>query len=151
MVCWTLTSAVGAFIGRKFIIGGLMQNWFSVGGDSKRENVSFSWLNIFYFLNFDDGWQIGGTPIITADWNADGGNQWTVPIGLGVYKTQVFDIGKGKKMPIKFGLEFQYMVVRPETVGQEWNIRVTFAPILPSPFASKPPPTEAEAEQMNDN
>lgn len=149
---WSIgPSAVGAFIGQKFIIGGLMQNWFSVGGDSKREDVSFSWLNIFYFLNFDDGWQIGGTPIITADWNADGGNQWTVPIGLGVYKTQVFDIGKGKKMPIKFGLEFQYMVVRPETVGQEWNIRVTFAPILPSPFASKPAPTEAEAEQINDN
>lgn len=130
-------SAVGAFIGRKFILGGLMQNWFSFAGDSKRDNVSFSWLNLFYFLNFNDGWQLGGTPIITADWNADSGDKWTVPIGLGVYKTQVFDIGKGGKMPIKFGLEFQYMVVRPDTVGQEWNIRVTFAPVLPSPFASK--------------
>lgn len=69
---WSIgPSGVLAFIGRKFIIGGLSQNWFSFAGDDDAQDVSFSWLNIFYFLNFENGWQVGGTPILTLDWNAD--------------------------------------------------------------------------------
>ncbi|MGB5635024.1 MAG: hypothetical protein WBM86_19895, partial [Waterburya sp.] len=113
----------------------LSQNWFSFAGDDDAQDVSFSWLNIFYFLNFENGWQVGGTPILTLDWNADAGEQWTVPIGLGVYKTSVI----GGKMPLKLGVEFQWVPIQPETLGQEWNIRITIAPILPSPFASKKP------------
>ncbi|MEE8304671.1 MAG: hypothetical protein V3S24_19805, partial [Candidatus Tectomicrobia bacterium] len=76
------------------------------------------------------GWQIGGTPVITADWEASSSNRWTVPIGLGVYKTS-FIAGK---LPLKVGVEFQYMPVRPDALGQEFNIRLVIAPILPSPF-----------------
>jgi hypothetical protein len=87
-------------------------------------------LNLFYFLNFPGGWQVGGTPVITADWKADSSDRWTVPIGLGVYNTRLL----GGKLPMKFGLEFQWMFVRPDTYGQEFNIRITLAPILPSFF-----------------
>ena len=68
-------SAVGAFIGKEFILGGLFQHWLSYGsgGNGSGDDVNFSWFNLFYFWNLDDGWQIGGTPIITADWEADGG------------------------------------------------------------------------------
>ena len=89
--------------------------------------------NLFYFINFPGGWQLGGTPIITADWEAREDNRWTVPIGLGVYKTQVFDFGS-VKMPIKFGVEAQYSVVRPDAYGSQWNIRFTFAPVIPNLF-----------------
>ncbi|MEE9595978.1 MAG: hypothetical protein V3V96_04295 [Acidiferrobacterales bacterium] len=34
----------------------------------------------------------------------------------------------------KVGVEFQYMPVRPDTLGQEFNIRLVIAPILPSFF-----------------
>ena len=84
-------------------------------------------------MNLNDGWQIGGTPIITADWefnNSD--NRWTVPIGLGVYKTHFF----GGKMPIKLGVEMQWMPEQPKIYGQEFNIRIVIAPIFPSPFGS---------------
>jgi len=37
-------------------------------------------------------------------------------------------------MPLKVGVEFQWMPVRPDTLGQEFNIRLVIAPILPSPF-----------------
>ena len=87
-------------------------------------------MHMFYFLNFEDGWQVGGTPIITADWEADDSDdRWTVPIGLGVYKTSFFG-----KMPIKMGAEMQWMAINPDTYGQEWNIRITIAPIIPSLF-----------------
>jgi hypothetical protein len=40
---------------------------------------------------------VGGTPIITADWEADlSVYRWTIPIGLGVGKTHFFG-----KMPIE--------------------------------------------------
>jgi len=124
-------SGVLAFIGQKFILGGLFQQWnsFGHGGKGSGDNVNFSWLNLFYFLNFKDGWQVGGTPVITADWESDNDDRWTVPIALGVYKTSFFG-----KMPIKMGLEFQYMPVRPDTFGQDFNLRIVFAPIIPSLF-----------------
>ena len=134
-----------AFIGREFILGGLSQNWFSVGGDSGRDTVTFSWLNLFYFKNFPDGWQVGGTPVITANWEASGSDVWTVPLGLGVYKTTLL----AGQLPIKLGIEGQWMAVSPDTIGQEWNLRIVFAPILPSPFAEKPPqPPEEEAPEV---
>jgi hypothetical protein len=124
-------AGVLAFIGKEFIFGGLGQHWLSYakGGNGSGDNQNFSWLNVFYFLNFEDGWQIGGTPIITADWEADSDNKWTVPIGLGVYKTSLFG-----KMPIKLGVETQWMPINPDIYGQEWNIRLTIAPIIPSLF-----------------
>ena len=124
-------SAALSFIGKKFIFGGLYQQWLSYaeGGNGSGANQNFSWLNMFYFLNFENGWQVGGTPIITADWEADSDDRWTVPIGLGVYKTSFFG-----KMPIKMGAEMQWMPISPDTYGQNWNIRITIAPIIPSFF-----------------
>ena len=124
-------AGVGAFIGNDFIFGGLFQHWLSYGsgGKGSGDNVNFSWLNMFYFLNFEDGWQIGGTPIITADWEAKGSDVWTVPIGLGIYKTHFFG-----KMPIKLGIEGQWMPIRPDSFGQEYNIRIVIAPIIPNFF-----------------
>ncbi len=124
-------SGVFAFIGNKFILGGFFQHWwsYSSGGKGSHRDVNFSWLNLFYFLNFKDGWQVGGTPIITANWEADSKDRWTIPVGLGLYKTSIFG-----KLPIKFGVEGQWMPKRPDTLGQEWNIRIVLAPIVPSPF-----------------
>jgi hypothetical protein len=130
-------SAVGAFIGKQFILGGLFQHWesYASGGNGSDNPVSFSWLNLFYFWNLNDGWQVGGTPVITADWEANSDNRWTVPLGLGVYKTSFFG-----KMPMKVGVEMQYMPVRPDALGTEFNIRLVFAPILPSPWGDFKPP-----------
>ena len=130
-------SGVVAFIGQKFILAGHYQQWISYasGGNGSDEDVNFSWLNLRYFLNFPGGWQVGGTPEITADWEADSDNRWTVPIGLGVYKTQIL-FGK---MPMKFGVEMQYMPIRPDALGQVFNIRIVLAPIVPSLFAKRPP------------
>ena len=133
---WSMgPSAVMAFIGNKFILGALGQQWFDYAnsGSATSGPVNFTWVNFFYFINFPKGWQVGGTPIVTANWATDAKNRWTVPLGLGVYKTHIF-FGK---MPIKMGVEFQWSATRPDILGQQWNIRFTFAPVLPSPFAKK--------------
>jgi hypothetical protein len=119
-----------SFIGKQFILGGLYQHWASYGsgGKGSGQDVNFGWLNLFYFWNLENGWQIGGTPVITADWEADSDQRWTVPLGLGVYKTHFF----GGKLPMKVGVEMQWMPEQPDAYGQEFNIRIVLAPIIPA-------------------
>ena len=49
------------------------------------------------------------SPILTVDWDADSGQQWTVPIGGGVGK--IFHLGK---LPVNTQLSAYYNVVRPD-------------------------------------
>ena len=35
------------------------------------------------------------------------------------------------KLPVKFQLAGQYMVIHPDNVGQEWNIQFVVTPIIP--------------------
>jgi hypothetical protein len=122
-------AAVASFIGRKYIFGALGQHWWSYADtDSDADDVNQSNIQVFYFLNFPGGWQVGGAPQIEIDWEADSGDKWAVPIGLGVQKTQIL-FGK---MPVKFGVEAQYYAVNRDTYGNEWRIQFTIAPIIPN-------------------
>jgi len=127
-------AAVAAWIGEKFIFGGLPQFWTKVGEggqNSAPDDFNFLSIQMFYFLNFPGGWQVGGTPIIAADFEAKSGDKWTVPIGLGVFKTQLFDLGSAK-MPIKFGWEIDYVIRRPDTFGPNWIMKISITPITPN-------------------
>jgi hypothetical protein len=74
-------------------------------------------------------WSIGAGPSITYNWEADEGDRLTVPIGLGVTKTVRFG-----KIPAKLRAEIHYSVVRPDTFGEKWNIRLQITPVIKSPF-----------------
>lgn len=75
-----------------------------------------------------------GSPNITADWEADSDNRWTVPVGLG-FNTMT----KIGKLPVKWGLELHYFVEKPDAFGPEWNLRFVFSPVVPKPAFSKAP------------
>ena len=72
---------------------------------------------------------IGMGPTISIDWEAESGNQLTLPIGLGITKTV-----KWGKMPIKMRLEPQYSIIKPDSLGTTWNIRLQITPVIKSPF-----------------
>jgi len=36
------------------------------------------------------------------------------------------------KLPVKVQLAGQYMPIRPDNVGQEWNIQLQLTPIIPT-------------------
>ena len=80
-----------------------------------------------YFINynFGHGWYVTSSPIITADWQATGGNKWTVPVGGGFGK--VFFIGK---LPFNGNLSAYANVVRPDP-GPDWTLRLQIALLLP--------------------
>jgi len=56
-------------------------------------------------------------PIATVDWNADSGQQWTVPLGGGVGK--IFHLGR---LPVNTQLSAYYNVVHPDN-GASWQLR----------------------------
>jgi hypothetical protein len=70
----------------KWTMGGVVSNIWSVAGDSDRADVNL--LTLQYFLNYNlgNGWAVGTSPIITANWEADSDNRWTIPWGLQVSK-----------------------------------------------------------------
>ena len=70
-----------------FVFGMVANDIWSFGGppgSSDRTNQLL--LNPFMSYHFGDGWAIGSSPNITANWIAKG-EKWTVPVGGGLSKT----------------------------------------------------------------
>ena len=74
----------------KWTMGGVASNIWSVAGDSDRNDVNFFTFQYFVNYNMGDGWAVGTAPILTANWEADSDNTWTIPWGLQVAKITHF-------------------------------------------------------------
>jgi len=115
------------YLDEKWIAGALLQQWTSFSGaGSSRPDVSQMNLQPFASLFFDHGWSVGYSGNILANFKADGGNVWTVPLGIAAGK-----ITKFGKLPVKIQLAVQYMVARPDDFGQKWNFQLMVVPVLP--------------------
>ncbi len=115
------------YLDEKFIVGLFPQQWYSFSGaGGSRESTSQMNLQPFASLFFEHGWSVGYSGNILANWKADAGNVWTVPVGIAVGKIHKFG-----KLPIKIQLAVQYMVARPDEFGQKWNFQLTVVPVLP--------------------
>ena len=97
------------------------------GGDPE---VNQLLIQPFVNYNFGKGWAISTGPIITANWSAPSGQEWTVPLGLGITRTTLF---AGR--PINIGAQYYYNVVHPDN-GPASQFRIVFALLYPS--APKP-------------
>lgn len=54
---------------------GLMQQVWSFVGNSDRRSLSSALIQPFVNYNLSEGWYLTSAPIITADWEASGGNK----------------------------------------------------------------------------
>ncbi len=115
-------SAVILTIRGPWVVGSLFNNVWSFTGDT--EVNLFTWQ---YFVNYnlDDGLYLTSAPIITANWEADSDNTWTVPFGGGVGK--IFRIGK---QPINSSISAYYNVEKPDS-GAEWQLRLQVQFLFP--------------------
>jgi hypothetical protein len=109
-----------------WVFGALAQNIWSFAGDSDRDDVNQFLLQPFVNYNLGDGLAIGSSPIITANWKAESGEKWTVPIGVQVSK--VMSIGK---MPINWILGGYYNIEKPDNLGPDWTLRFQVNFMLP--------------------
>ena len=84
-------SAVFLTMPGHWVIGSLFGNIWSIDGSGDDDINLFTWQ---YFINYNmpNGWYLTSAPIITANWEADSDNRWTVPFGGGVGK--IFKIGQ---------------------------------------------------------
>jgi len=119
-------AALVGYLSEKWILGGLYQQWWSFSGSDRRPATSQ--MNFqpvaAYFLA--DGWSVGYSGNVLADWKNSEGSDWTVPIGMSVAK-----VAKLGKVPVRFELGLQWMAVQPDLYGQKWNIQLVIAPVLP--------------------
>jgi len=111
-----------------WVFGAVVNNIWSFGGPPHGGDKTNSLLlNPFVSYHFGDGWSVGSSPTITANWLSEAGQQWTVPIGGGVDKT--FRLG-GQVMKLSF--DGYYNAVRPEAAHEMWLLQVTLTFVFPN-------------------
>jgi hypothetical protein len=76
---------------------------------------------------------ISTSPLLTADWDAPSGNQWTVPFGLGITKTTVF-----ARQPTSIGAQYDANLVRPDSAPAS-QLRATISLLFPTHTARAAP------------
>ena len=112
------------------VIGGLWQHYFGLGGlDEGEERVNLGTLQIFYWFSIGKGWQIGGSPLESATYVNGQDIDFSLPLNLGIAKTVVLG-----KMPLKFTVQGQYFVTRPDIVGPSWGIFFQIVPVIKVPW-----------------
>ena len=111
-------------LGKKVVKGFLLSQIWDVT-NSKDEDISFMTFQPFYNYNFGKGWYAVANPVITADWEADGSDQWTVPIGGGVGRVMHWG-----KQAVNLRLAAFGNIVRP-TNGSDYNIQFTMQFMFP--------------------
>lgn len=112
--------------------GILVNNAWSIAGNSDREDVNHMLLNLFIVKQLGDGWFVNSAPIITADWTADSEDRWIIPLGLGGGKL----VFLGGKLPLNLQTQFYYNVVKPD-FGPKWQWRVQAQILLPTSLFEK--------------
>lgn len=111
--------------GSPWVYGVLFNNIWSVSSDGRGGSYNNFLLQPFLNYNFPTGFYVNTVPIITANWNADSSNRWTVPLGAGIGK--VFHLGK---LPLNTQLGAYYNVVRPDDAAN-WQMRFQIQVMFP--------------------
>jgi hypothetical protein len=108
----------------QWVIGSLLSNVWSFAGSGDQDINLFTWQ---YFVNYNlpGGWYLPSSPIITANWEADSDNRWTIPFGGGVGK--IFKIGKQSMNAL---VQAFYNVKRPD-FGSDWTLRLQLQFLFP--------------------
>lgn len=96
-----------------WVLGSLFtQLWAMADEGGDPEINQFLW-QPFVNYNLERGWALSFSPIITANWNDE--QEWTVPLGMGITKTAVFN---GR--PMNLGVNYYYNVEHPDgAAGQQ--------------------------------
>lgn len=119
------------FLGQKTdwgFYGLLVSHQWNVAGDDSF-NTSITGGQYFFTYNLKDAWQIQMQPTWSYNHEADSGNRWTFPLGIGVSKTVVL-----AKTPWKFSLQYWNFVASPDSFGPQHQVRFQVAPVIPLPW-----------------
>lgn len=108
-----------------WVTGFLIQNVWSFAGPSDERDVKKFLFQYFINYNLENGWYLSSTPIITANWEADSNNQWTIPFGGGIGK-----LVRHGKLPVDYKLAAYWNADKPEH-APDWNLQFTIKFLFP--------------------
>lgn len=94
---------------------GIIGNHWSFDGNYNTASIQPI---LFYNIDSIPGAYVGYNSVISADWEADSDNVWTVPLGLSIGKT--FDMGGGHGLDLLIGPYWN--AVRPDGAAS-WVLR----------------------------
>jgi hypothetical protein len=118
-------TAVLVYMSGPWVAGALTNNVWSSGGTGGRGGTRYNTFLVQPFVNynFGEGWYVGTSPIITANWLTAGSDAWTLPVGGNVGRV----VKLGGKLPVNLQIGAYYNALRPE-FGPTWQLRtqVTF-------------------------
>jgi hypothetical protein len=124
---WALgPAAVAVVTNGPWVAGGLVNQIWSVAGDSNRRSLSQFLVQPFVNYNLPNGWYLVSSPIITANWRASS-DRWLVPIGGGFGR--VFRVGS---QPVNASLQAYANVAKPDLFG-DVTIRAQIQLLFPRP------------------
>jgi hypothetical protein len=105
-----------------FVLGALITQTWTVAHSDTHTKINQFLLQPFVNYNFGQGWALAFAPIISANWDAGSDNVWTLPLGLGVTRTTVFN---GR--PMSIGVQYYNNAVRTEGgPGQQLRFSISF-------------------------
>lgn len=108
-----------------FVLGGLVTQFWPMVDEGDPIETDLLVIQPFVNYNFGSGWALSFAPLISANWNGPDGEQWTVPLGIGITKTTVFN---GR--PMNIGFQYYDNVERPVgSAGKQ--IRIIVALLYP--------------------
>lgn len=113
------------------VVGMLWQHWWGVGDPpAGSESKNLGTTQFFYWFGAGNGWQIGGSPIATANYLSASDVDFSVPLNLGFAKTLL-----AGKTPLKLTLQGQYFVTRPDKIGPSWGVFFQITPVINVPWS----------------
>ena len=130
---------------KKWLIGGHLQHWWSIGNDGATSSdplidaiikgkhaasTNHTALQYFIIRHLPNAWQLRASPIISANWEADS-DKFTLPLAIGVGK--MIKLGR---LPVMLMAEYQKAVVSPDAIGMDYTFMLQANFIIPNPFGS---------------
>ena len=92
-----------------WVVGALATQYWPLTDANGSPETNLFVLQWFVNYNFGKGWAISAAPLNSANWDADSGQQWTVPLGMGIARTFVFN-----RQPMQLGAQYYHNVTRPD-------------------------------------
>ncbi len=107
------------------LFGARVKHLTHIGAQTHQWDTNETTAQLFFAYALGNGWQIESNPIILYDWEAVSGNEWTVPIGVGVSKTIMLG-----RIPTKLAFDIQNYVVSPDRFGPKWQATFSITPVI---------------------
>ncbi len=115
-------SVVAVFQIQKWTFDLVFRQTWSVAGDVNRNDVNQLVVQPLIAYGLGKGFVLSTFPTITANWDQESNQRWTVPLGGGL--TKVVFMGK---LPIAVAAQYYQYVVRPELAPtSEFRLTTTF-------------------------